>query len=116
MSESSEEEVSDIDFDDIFSDSDEEEEFEGFNFRLPTSITWEADDDGTKTRRYYEQNPRDVFQRNDAGPTIHTLPGLGNAVDIFQLFFSDELLEKIARWTNRWFEIKKAANPNKHIT
>ena len=116
MSESSEEELSDLDIDDIFGDSDEEEEFGGFDFSLPTNITWEEDNDGTKTRRFYEQNPRDVFRRDDAGPTINTLPGVGNAVDIFQLFLSDEMLEKIARWTNRWFEMKKTANPNKHKT
>ena len=35
-------------------------------------------------------------------------------MDIFQLFISDELLEKIARWTNDWFQVKKASEPNKH--
>ena len=34
--------------------------------------------------------------------------------DVFQLFISDEMLERIARWTNEWFQVKKATEPNKH--
>ena len=34
----------------------------------------------------------------------------------FQLFITDELLGKIATWTNRWFKVKQQLEPNKHKT
>ena len=50
------------------------------------------------------------------GRTVDQLPGSGKVIDIFKLFLSDEFLNKIARRTNRWFEVKKAAKPLKHKT
>ena len=114
MESSEEEDFSDDDIVDIFGESKDEDDFGGFNFTLPDNINWETDGDGAKTRRFYEQNPRKVFSRDNVGPTIDELPGEKRPVDIFQLFISDELLEKIARWTNEWFQVKKTAEPNKH--
>ena len=86
----------------------------GFNFTLPDDIHWETDDDGAKTRRFYDANPHKVFCRDNVGPTINELPGEKRPVYIFQLFISDQFLEKIARWTNDWFQVKKGSEPNKN--
>ena len=86
----------------------------GFNFTLPDDIHWETDDDGAKTRRFYDDNPRKVFCGDNVGPTINELPGEKRPVDIFQFFISDELLEKIAPSTNDWFQVKKGSEPSKH--
>ena len=67
-----------------------------------------------KTLRFYDDNPRKVFCCDNVGPTIKELPGEKRPVDIVQLFISNELLKKIARWTNDWFQVKKASEPNKH--
>ena len=64
--------------------------------------------------RFYEQSPRKVFSHLNVGPTINELPGEKRPIDIFQLFISDEMLERIARQTTEWFQVKKAAEPNKH--
>ncbi|XP_029184217.1 piggyBac transposable element-derived protein 4-like [Acropora millepora] len=111
---SEEEDFSDDDLVDVFGESEDEDDFVGFNFTLPDDIHWETDEDGAKTRRFYDDNPRNVFCRDNVGPTINELPGEKRLVDIFQLFISDELLEKIARSTNDWFQVKKGSEPNKH--
>ena len=61
MSDSEEEEFSDGDIEDIFGESEDEEEFEGFNFQLPDVMEWVVDDDGSVTRAFYERNPHDQF-------------------------------------------------------
>ena len=116
MSDSEEEEFSDGEIEDIFGESEDEEEFEGFNFQLPDVMEWVVDDDGSVTRAFYERNPRDQFRRDHVGPTINSIPGDGKAVDFFQLFITDELLGKIATWTNHWFEVKWQLETNKHKT
>ena len=65
-------------------------------------------------RRFYKQNPRKLFSRINVRPTNNELPGEKRPIDIFQLFIGDEMLERIAPWTNEWFQVKKAAEPNKH--
>ena len=67
-----------------------------------------------KKKEKSEQNPCRVFSSLNVGPTINELPGEKRPIDIFQLFISDEVLDRIARWTNQWFQVKKAAEPNKH--
>ena len=116
MENEEDEDFSDDDIADIFDESEDEEDFGGFTFTLPDDIYWETDDNGRKTRRFYEENPRKVFSRDSAGPTINEIPGEKRPVDIFKLFISDGLLENIARWTNEWFLAKKASQPNKHKT
>ena len=37
-----------------------------------------------------------------------------NLLIFFNIFISDELLERNAQWTNEWFQVKKAREPNKH--
>ena len=107
---------SENDLNEIFGESSDEDDFGGFVFELPDDIEWEKDPNGAAFRTYYEENPRVVFQRTHCGPTVDRLPGNGKTIDIFSLFLSDEFLNKIARWTNRWFEVKKAAEPTKHQT
>ena len=104
---------SENDLNEIFGESSDEDDFGGFVFELPDDIEWEKDPNGAAFRTYYEENPRVVFQRTHCGPTVDRLPGNGKTIDIFSLFLSDEFLNKIARWTNRWFEVKKAAEPTK---
>ena len=74
MSDSEEEEFSDGDIEDIFGESEDEEEFEGFNFQLPDVMEWVVDDDGSVTRAFYERNPGDQFRRDHVGPTINSIP------------------------------------------
>ena len=81
---------------------------------MPDDIEWEKDPSGAAFQSYYEDNPCVAFKRTHCGPTVDQFPGSGKAIDIFKLFLSDEFLNKIARWTNRWFEVKKAAEPTKH--
>ena len=114
MESSEEEDFSDDDIADIFGESEDEDDFGGFNFTLPDNINWETDGDGSKTRRFYKRKHRKVFSHLNIGPTISELPGEKRPIDIFQLFISDEMLERIAQWTNEWFQVKKFAEPNKH--
>ncbi|XP_044176665.1 piggyBac transposable element-derived protein 4-like [Acropora millepora] len=72
---SEEEDFSDDDLVDVFGESEDEDDFVGFNFTLPDDIHWETDEDGAKTRRFYDDNPRNVFCRDNVGPTINELPG-----------------------------------------
>ena len=113
---SSDESGSENELDEIFGESSDEEDFGGFVFEMPDDIEWEKDPSGTAFQSYYEDNPRVAFKRTHCRPTVDQLPGSGKAIDIFKLFLSDEFLNKIARWTNRWFEVKKAAEPTKHKT
>ena len=77
-------------------------------------MNWETDGDGNKTCRFNEQIPCKVFSRLNVGPTINELPGEKRPTDIFQLFISNEMLERIAWWMNEWLKVQKAAEPNKH--
>ncbi|KAL9977107.1 hypothetical protein ACROYT_G014478 [Oculina patagonica] len=56
MESSEEEDFSDDDIVDIFGESEDEDDFGGFNFTLPDKL--ETDEGGAKTRGFYEQNPR----------------------------------------------------------
>ena len=114
MLSSEHEDFSDDNLVNIFGESEDEDDCACFNFTLPDGINWETDDNGGKTRRLYDDNPHMVFCRDNVGPTINELPGEKQAEDIFQLFISDELLERIAHLRNKWFQIKKASEPNKH--
>lgn len=49
MSSSEEEDFSDDDLVNVFGESEDEDDFVGFNFTLPDDIHWETDDDGAKT-------------------------------------------------------------------
>ena len=113
---SSNESGSENELDEIFGESSDEEDFGGFVFEMPDDIEWEKDPSGAAFQSYYEDNPRVAFKRMHCGQTVDQLPGSGKAIDIFKLFLSDEFLNKIARWTNRCFEVKKAAKPMKHKT
>ena len=50
MSRSEDEYFSDDNLVDVFCESEDEDDFVGFNFTLPDDIHWETDDDGAKTR------------------------------------------------------------------
>lgn len=107
---------SESDLDDIFGDSSDEEDFGGFTFKIPDNIVWEKDDNGRRFHSYYERKPATKFIYNNCGPTLNGLPGEGKPIDLFKTFLSDEFLEKILMWTNRWYELKKQAEPQKHRT
>ena len=107
---SSDESGSENELDEIFGESSDEEDFGGFVFEMPDDIEWEKDPSGAAFQSYYEDYPRVAFERTHCGPTVDQLPGSGKAIDILKLFLSDEFLNKIARWTNRWFEVKRRLN------
>ncbi|KAK3728257.1 hypothetical protein QZH41_006731 [Actinostola sp. cb2023] len=98
---------SDEEIEDLF---EENEDFEGFVYRLPDNIKFVKDEDGSLTQRFYERNPHTAFSRADCGPAIDEKPGEGKAIDYFELFFPDELFENIKLWTNRWVELKAVEN------
>ena len=106
---SSDESGSENELDEIFGESSDEEDFEGFVFEMPDDIEWEKDPSGAAFQSYYEDYPCVACERTHCGPTVDQLPGSGKVIDILKLFLSDEFLNKIARWTNRWFEVKKVA-------
>ena len=49
MSDFKEEEFSDSDIEELFGESDEEEECTGFNFQLPDEMEWVVDNNGSMT-------------------------------------------------------------------
>ena len=62
-------------------------------------------------KSYYEDYPSVAFKCTHCHPTVDQLPGSGKAIDICGLFLPGEFVNKIARWANGWFEVKKAAEP-----
>lgn len=72
------------------------------------------DASGAAFQSYYEDYPCGAFEQTRCSPTVDQLLSSGKVVDIFKRFLPDEFLNKIARWTNRWFEVKKAAELTKH--
>ena len=107
--ESSEEDFADNDIVNIFGESKGKDDLGGFNFTLPDNINWKTNGDGAKMRRFYKQNPHKVFSHANIGPTIDELPGEKRPVNIFQLFISNEHLEKILRWTTG-FKLRRPQN------
>ena len=88
-------------------DSEDDDEFEGFEdveaYRTPEFLDW------AKT-----ENQRDFHQFSEhCGPT-RVLDGSGTALDYFQLFYSDQLFSEIVRLTNLNAETKRNANPAQH--
>ena len=71
-------------------DSDEEEEFEGFPLQLPANMTW------TSTQFEQEIGPFSL----QCGP-MPNAPQQRSALEYFQLFFDNEIIEQIAEFTNR---------------
>lgn len=113
---SSDESGSENKLDEIFRESRDGEDFGGFVFEVPNNIKWEKDPSGVACQSYYKDHPHVAFERRHCGPTVNQMPGSGKAIDIFKLFLADEFLNKLARWTNRWFEVTKAAEPTNHKT
>ena len=71
-------------------DSDEEEEFEEFPLQLHTNMTW------TSTQFEQEIDPFSL----QCGPTPNA-PQQRSALEYFQLFVDNEIIEQIAEFTNR---------------
>jgi len=46
-----------------------------------------------------------VFSHDNVDSTIDELTGEKRSVDIFKHFIRDKLLERIAQWTNEWFQV-----------
>ena len=84
-------------FFDLFGENSdkEEEEFTGFRFEMPDEMEWVV---LGQPKRSADLN------RNPAtrpGPQVDLQAGL-KALDFFQLYFTEELLEKITEWTMKY--------------
>ena len=95
---------------DIFGDSDSENEddFEGFAVEMPDNVNWTF-----RGQPVREQDDMFVHDQPNAGPTID-LDQNTKPIDIFKLFFTDEIISNIADWTNRNYARKRRLHPNKH--
>ena len=91
--------TSDDELENLFDSDDDEDDFPGFGVDLPDDIHW-------GNVRF--QPAIDQF-RLTPGPAIN-LPDSGRALDFFLLFFDNELIEQIVRFTNANAEVKGARN------
>ena len=91
--------ASDDELENLFDSDEEEEDFAGFDVALPENIHW-------GNERF--QPVINEFQLTPS-PAID-LPNSGRAVDFFMLFFDNELIEQIVRFTNANAEVKEARN------
>ena len=110
MSSSKEEDFSDDDLVNVFGESEDEDDFVGFNFTLPDDIHWETrrlvNFMMTILARYFAatmlvQQSKNYLVRSDLWILSSSLSAMN-------------FWKKIARWTNDWFQVKKASEPNKH--
>ena len=106
LSESSEDDVPQIgdfsdefvtDFLNVFGDSDEEEEFEGFRFEMPPldDVEWTLNSEPSLSA-----DPDALDDLPEPGPTMNIADN-ANALFYFQLFFGDDILKKIVEWTEK---------------
>lgn len=91
--------ASDEELENLFDSDDDEDDFAGFGVDLPDDIHW-------GNVRF--QPAIDQF-RLTPGPAIN-LPDSGRALDFFLLFFDNELIEQIVRFTNANAVVKGARN------
>ena len=95
---------------DIFGDSDSENEdhFEGFVMEMPDNVNWTF-----RGQPVQEQDDMFIQDQLNAGPTIY-LDQNTKPVDIFKLFFTDEIINNIVDWTNRNYARKRRLHLNKY--
>lgn len=110
MSSSKEEDFSDDDLVNVFGESEDEDDFVGFNFTLPDDIHWE-------TRRFVDFMMTILPRYFAATMLVRQSKNYLVRSDLWILSSSLSAMnfwKKIARWTNDWFQVKKASEPNKH--
>ena len=95
---------------DIFgdSDSDEEDDFEGFAMEMPENVQWTL-----RGQPVREHDDLRIADQPDPGPTV-ILDQNARPLDIFSLFFTDELIDNIVMWTNSNYDRKARLHPNKN--
>ena len=91
--------ASDDELENLFNSDDDEDDFAAFGVNLPDDIQW-------GNVRF--EPAIDEF-RLTPGPAIN-LPDSGRAIDFFMLFFDNELIEQIVRFTNANAEVKGVRN------
>ena len=74
----------------LFDSNEEEEDFAGFNFDLPENMKWE--------NQHFDVDMQPFMLT--PGLTIN-LPDTGKAVDVFLLFYTEEVIGKIVEFTNK---------------
>ncbi len=83
--------------DEIFGDSDEdEEEFEGFLFKVHQNIDWQRETERTPRPRRQEIVPADQQKKKGALVPLQQM----TAFQLFKLFITVELVEQIVLFTN----------------
>ena len=103
---------SDLDFDDIFGESsDEDDDFEGFlNQNIPAEIQRQC-------RSRTADNNRDHFFEFNAANIGPSRDNTGKKPsEIFGLFLDEEIVQNIKTWTNRNAAKKQNENPGQHRT
>lgn len=102
---------SELDFDDIFGESeDEDDDFEGFvNNEIPAEIQRQWSRTADDNRQHFTE-----FNAANAGPTRNNTGK--NPAEIFGLFLNEEILLNIKTWTNRNAAKKRTENPRQHRT
>ena len=102
---------SELDLDDIFGDSeDEDSDFEGFvNDDIPAEIQRQWSRTADNNRDHFTE-----FNEANVGPTKNNEGR--NPAEIFGLFLDEEILQNIKTWTNRNAAKKRGENPRQHKT
>ena len=102
---------SELDLDDIFAESDEEDNnFKGFNNNeIPAEIQRQWSRTAKDNREHFTD-----FNAANAGPTRNNKGK--NPAEIFGLFFTEEILLNVKTWTNRNAAKKRSENPRQHRT
>ena len=90
------------------SDSEDDEVFEGFPIQMPENVNWTLI--GQPVR---EQDDLYVHDQPHQGPTVN-MDENTRPIDIFSLFFTDELIDRLVEWTNNNYAQKKRLQPEKH--
>ena len=76
------------------SDTDDDEEFAGFEFEMPENIAFQVGRHPVRTLdEFYVNN------QPDAGPQVN-IDNNAKPVDLFNIYFDDDILQQIVTFTN----------------
>lgn len=91
----------------LVGDSDEESDFGGFEpediYEIPDFDNWEK-----------EENDRTIVEFNERTGPKRVLDPSNDAVNFFQMFYTDEVFQHIVECTNINAELKRGADLDKH--
>ena len=89
------------------SDTDDEEDFAGFEFKMPDYIGFQVGRHPVQTLDKFCVN-----NQPDAGPQIN-IKNNAKSVDLFNIYFDDNILQQIVTFTNANAAKKRNENPQK---